>query len=140
MIGYILRRLLAAIPTLLAVLTLVFLLVRVVPLRLPVTTPLRRGPGGVQPVVLAAPSEHLGAGHDGRLPVEDDRIVLGTDRDPVTGAGTAASADGADRSRPRTHIATITAAPPCNNRARPRGVNSDMGALSDHHSGDIVTL
>src|SRR3954469_17138783 len=68
-------------------LEVVELLGRLVPFGLLVAAALGGRPGCLEAVVLAAPAEHLGAGHDGRLPVEDDRVVLGADGDAVTRTG-----------------------------------------------------
>ncbi|CAM5230851.1 hypothetical protein SFUMM280S_02841 [Streptomyces fumanus] len=64
------------------------LLLRLVAFGLLVPAALGGGPRRLEAVVLAAPAEHLGAGHHRRLPVEDDRVVLGADGHAVARAGT----------------------------------------------------
>src|SRR5205085_8471133 len=65
----------------------VVLLVRLVPLRVPVPAALRGRPGRLHAMVLAAAAQHLGTGRHHRLPVEHDGVVLGTDGDAVAGVG-----------------------------------------------------
>src|SRR5690606_1236493 len=65
----------------------VVLALGLVPFGLAVAAALGGRAGRLEPVVLTAAAEHLRAGHHGRLPVEDDRVLLGADGHTVAGAG-----------------------------------------------------